>query len=244
MNTRRTFFAISLSLLFVWLCLPASAQTQNKLFKPTCEVRAPKQVAKGELFTYTIVTNAKTDVNDPDFGPFMVNGEASSSSNAVKVENGKRYSKTRRETIFYLSADTIGTMTIPSNEISVGGKKMPLKPVTVEVLPSTPNNEPAGLTVFYSDTFYDDGDLSTYDVVEDYDPESMPVQKTRNPNRLKNVLLYVLLGLFALFVIVFSIASYKPVKEYFHSNSQDDDDDEQHPTLPASTDAPEDPIEE
>ncbi|MBO4489343.1 MAG: BatD family protein [Bacteroidales bacterium] len=223
MNTRKAYIIICISLLFVWLQSPIAAQTQNKSFKPTCEVRAPKQVAKGELFTYTIITNAKTDVNDPDFGPFMVNGQASNASSAVKVENGKRYTKTRRETIFYLVADTVGTFTIPANNITVGDKKMPLKSVTIEVLPSTPNNEPAGLTIFYSDTFYDDGDLSTYDIVEDYHPEPVPVPRHRNPHQLRNVLLYVLLGLFALFVVVMLVVTYKPMKDHFHASSQDDE---------------------
>lgn len=209
--------------MLVWLVTPASAQTQNKSFKPTCEARAPKQVAKGELFTYTIITNAQTDVNDPDFGPFMVSGQASNASSAVKVENGKRYTKTRRETIFYLVADTVGTFTIPANEITVGGKKVQLKAVTIEVLPSTPNNEPAGLTIFYSDTFYDDGDLSTYDMVEDYHPEPVPIPRHRNPHQLRNVLLYVLLGLFALFVVVMLVVTYKPMKEHFRYPDHDEE---------------------
>lgn len=223
MNTRKPFFVICLTLLLVWLVAPVSAQTQNKSFKPTCEARAPKQVAKGELFTYTIITNAQTDVNDPDFGPFMVNGQASNASSAVKVENGKRYTKTRREIIFYLVADTVGTFTIPANEITVGGKKVKLKAVTIEVLPSTPNNEPAGLTIFYSDTFYDDGDLSTYDMVEDYHPEPVPVPRHRNPHQLRNVLLYVLLGLFALFVVVMLVVTYKPMKEHFRHPDHDEE---------------------
>lgn len=210
MSMRRSFLAGFLVLLLIGQTMPLLSQTQNKSFKPTCEARAPKQVAKGELFTYTIITNAKTDINDPDFGPFMVNGEASNASSAIKVENGKRYTKTRREYIFYLAADTIGTLTIPANEIVVHGKKIMLKPVTIEVLPSTQNNEPAGLTVFYADTFYDDGDLSTYDMVEDVTFEPMPVQKVRDPMRTRKIVLYVLLGIFALFVITILLASYLP----------------------------------
>ncbi|MCR4965365.1 MAG: BatD family protein [Bacteroidales bacterium] len=222
MNVRKSYLIACLSLLMVWFVMPLAAQTQNKSFKPTCEVRAPKQVAKGELFTYTVITNAKADINDPDFGPFMVSGQGSNTSSSMKVENGKRYSKTRREHIFYLSADTIGMLTIPANQITVGGKKMQLDPVTIEVLPSTKNGQPEGLTVFYSDTFYDDGDLSTYDVVENYEPELMPVQKVRDPNRLRNILLYILLAIFALFVAVLVVASFKPMKEHFNNHPEDE----------------------
>ncbi len=211
MNIHRAYrLLLSLLILLAVQLQPLSAQTKNQSFKSTCEVRAPKQVAKGELFTYTVITNAKADINDPDFGPFMVNGQASNMSSAVKVENGKKYSKTRREYIFYLAADTVGTLTIPANEIVVNGKKTQLKPVTIEVLPSTQNNEPAGLTVFYADTFYDDGDLSTYDMVEDVTFDPMPVQKVRDPMRTRRIVLYVLLGVFALFVVVIVVASYLP----------------------------------
>ncbi|MBR4135652.1 MAG: BatD family protein [Bacteroidales bacterium] len=222
---RRSFLIVSLTFFLTSLTMPLPAQTQNKAFKPTCEVQTPKEVQKGELFTYTIITNAKADINDLDFGPFLINGQASNASSAIKVENGKKYSKTRREYIYYLSADSLGTFTIPANEIKVNGKKMTLKAVQVDVIPSDkPHNDL--LTIFYADTFYDDGDLSTYDVVEDVVLEPMPVHKVRDPYRTRRVLLYVLLGAFALFVIVMLVASYLPGwLDRKKSTSQDPEND-------------------
>lgn len=104
---------------------------------------APNSVPNGQTFQLVYSVNASSrDLRIPEITDFeIVAGPFTSSSSSMQIINGHTSSSRQEQYTFTLLPHKVGTFTIPSASITVGGNRYQSNAVTIKVLPA--DSQPA-----------------------------------------------------------------------------------------------------
>ncbi len=160
-------FGLKLTLLVVALITSIASFAQSAT---TFTTNAPMKVAVGETFRIEFALNAKPDDDDsftaPAFNGFdVIAGPAVSRGSSVQIINGSMTKSVNYTFTYVVVASSAGANTIGAASVVVDNKKLSTKPLPIEVVAESQNNNSAHAGSSQSGSASQEGDRIAEDDV-------------------------------------------------------------------------------